>query len=621
MRQIQNQIVLSFDCLRKHLYENNYISRHNQYKIFTFIQKYKMKLRLNLTYIQAALGDVFHRFPFVMIMAAISTFFLLSQIGEQDYLKGFNTFNGAVASYTAALVLLNLQVIREVFSFSKISYYSGLAIILLLTIFYYFLLPDSESEASCMWTFAIGLCIVLHLTLSFIPYIRKYDSNYMLHYNFSLLFGWLKAFLYGMIIYLSLGLAILALDKLFNVTMGSYVYIRLFILVAGIFHSAYFLFSFPENYTNISELNSKSIFSILIRFAFVPIVILYAVILFAYIIKLFITTQALEDWVSELILWFFVTGIFTWLCTRYTYMNSESGFLKSFQRLFFPLSLPLIILLLYALMKSMNTFGIREDSYLKALLASWLILTTLIFLVMRRKEIIWLPVTLILITITGLMSGPLSVCSVPVKSQQKKLISLFEEINVIQNGKLQDSDSITHHDSSGVINDIVYYLHRKDALGFLDAYDKDSVLTQANKNFDPGMLMTVLGVSSYFYTPEMNDDFVFNMPAKQIIDIEEFSNIIPLVASYESTDLQLYARVTASGIEIVEDNRTVSTFDIRTLLNELSQSVSNPKNDIVLRDGNIFVKLYISYCYAVGNGPNMKINEIQGIVLFKKQSE
>jgi hypothetical protein len=580
-----------------------------------------MKIRLNLSYFQAALGDVFHRFPFVMIMAVISTVFTLSLVGEQDYLKEINAFNGAIAAYTAALALLNLQVTREVFSFSKISYYSGVATILLLTLIYYSILPNSDSEAYCMWIFAVGLCIVLHLTLSFIPYIRKYGSSYMLHYNFSLLFGWLKAFLYGTIIYLSLGLAILALDNLFNVTMGGYVYIRLFILVAGIFHSVYFLFSYPENYTNISELNAKSVFSILIKFAFVPIVILYAVILYAYIIKLFITAQPLEDWVSDLILWFFVTGIFTWLCTLYSGKIGESGFLQWFQRLFFPLSLPLIALLFYALMKAVNAQGIQEETYLKALLVSWLIMIVLILYVLKRKEVIWFPVTLILITIIGLMSGPLSVCNVPVKSQQKKLVSLLEEMNVIQNGSLQGSDTIIHEDSSGVINDIVYYLHRKDALGFLDTYDKDSVLTQENKTADPGMLMTALGISSYYYSSEKADDFVFNMPVKQVINIEEFSNIIPLVNSYEASDPELYAKVTASGIEIVEDNRTISTFDIRPMLNELSPSASDPKNEIILRDGNISVKLYITYCYARGKGPDMKINEIQGILLFKKLSE
>lgn len=577
--------------------------------------------RINLAILQSMWGDLIHRFPFVMISALLTTFFLMNHVGTQFSNDGFSALKYSVAAYTATLALINLQVLREAFSISNLGYYLSVAGVFILAVLYMYILPSVENEGNCLWTFAAGLCIVLHLTLCLIPYLRKYDTQFMLNYNFDLLFAWLRATLYGLIIFTAFSLTILALDKLFNVHFDSYVYLKSFVLVAGIFHSFYFLSAFPANFENQPVLHEKSVFSILVKYAFTPIVLLFAIILYAYIIKLFMTGQPIDSWVSDMILWYFIVGIFTWLCTGYEAVQTHFILHRLFKKWFFLLSLPLIVLLLSTVGHQINESGIMDDNYLKALVAVWLIVISIISFILRRKVIIWFPASLIFFVVIGLMSGPLSICTVPVKNQQKRLINLLEEKAVIQNGVLIGQDTIVHNDSSGKISDIMYYLGRKNALQFLKRYDKENIISPDTKNWEPGAVMERLGIASYFYGPERMEDFIYNLPTKQLIDIGDFDKIIPLYNDYEEATTPLYAQVFEKGIRILENAKTIAEFDIRPILHQKSTNGEDIDKGILLESENLTIRLFLISCYAKGKGPSMKINEIQGIVLYNKMTE
>ena len=127
----------------------------------------------------------------------------------------------------------------------------------------------------------------------------------------------MQSALFALLAYLALVLAILALDELFNLDVNSIFYFRLFIFITGLVQTTLFLSEIPDKYDESPSEIPKSIFKVIVAYLFIPVTILYAVILYAYFFRLILTDHSMVQWTYIMVLWYLSIGVLTWLLSGY----------------------------------------------------------------------------------------------------------------------------------------------------------------------------------------------------------------------------------------------------------------------------------------------------------------
>ena len=115
--------------------------------------------------------------------------------------------------------------------------------------YYFFLksLPQPVNEHIHLPPY-FTLLIVAHLFVAAAPYLNQLSVRDFWEYNRELFANIIIGVVFTLILFAGLSLAILAVDQLFDLNIDSKIYGRLFVLLAGIFNTTYFLFHFPKKY-------------------------------------------------------------------------------------------------------------------------------------------------------------------------------------------------------------------------------------------------------------------------------------------------------------------------------------------------------------------------------------
>jgi hypothetical protein len=269
---------------------------------------------------------------------------------------------------------------------------------------------------------------------------------------------------FTLILYAGLALAILAVDQLFDLDINGKSYIRLFVLLAGIFNTVYFLFHFPHHFEfEATDAAYNAAFKNLCKYILIPIVGLYFLILYAYSGKIVTTWSLPRGWVSSLVLGFSVAGIFTYLLNFYLPEYDGSTHVRVYKRWFWWVLLPLTLLLFIAIGKRIGDYGVTEPRFLVAHLGVWLLATCLYFLLSRHDNLKFIPVSL---GIFGLFYafGPFNALKVSERSQEGILKKILEKNGRWENGRLtRGTTDMTEEEARRALS-ILYYLDRRDAL-------------------------------------------------------------------------------------------------------------------------------------------------------------
>ncbi len=175
----------------------------------------------------------------------------------------------------------------------------------------------------------LALLLVMHLAVSVAPYLNQRSVRDFWEYNRELFANLIVGAAFTLILFVGLALALLAVDNLFNFRIPDRAYPKLFLVLAGVFNTAYFLYHFPQKYSALpavalapaepwragaeegAQPPPKSdntaynwVFRNLCKYILIPIVLLYFVILYAYGAKIGIQWSLPKGWVSSLVLGF-----------------------------------------------------------------------------------------------------------------------------------------------------------------------------------------------------------------------------------------------------------------------------------------------------------------------------
>lgn len=359
---------------------------------------------------------------------------------------------------------------------------------------YYFSLPGHFSEIDVIrfLLFAIGL----HLLIAFIPFTGKGEQNGFWQYNKALFLRILTAALYTNVLYIGLTLALFAVEKLFRVNIDMKVYQDLWLSLVGVFNTWYFLAGFPKAYATLEgKTDYPKGLKIFTQYVLLPILVLYLVILYAYLVKIVFTARWPEGWVSYLVLGFSVAGILS-LLLMYPVRNEPGNkWIPVFSRFFYFALLPLLVLLCCAIGRRVNDYGITELRYFVLLLAAWLVFIALYFLVSRKKNIKLIPVSLCLLTFLSSF-GPWGVFGVSRISQRSRWATLLEKNKILVEGKVVKSTGRVPFQDRKQISSVTSYLVDMHGYRVLQPYfaqNLDSLMKHTNAPVDT--LLSLMNLS------------------------------------------------------------------------------------------------------------------------------
>lgn len=363
------------------------------------------------------------------------------------------------------------------------------------------------------------LNIALHLLVSFAGFLpKKYNQDEYWEFNKRLFLQILTGGLYSVVLYLGLAIAITAVEKLFNIDIEDKIYGYLFFTIAGIFNTIFFLNGVPE--TNNTEhpltLSYPNGLKNFTQYVLMPLISLYLVILICYETKILVTLSLPIGWVSYLVLVFAIFGILSFLLVHPIAPETGNLWMRTFNRWFYYLLVPLLGLLFWAILYRIHLYGFTHERYYVLLLSIWLTIVVAYFITQKQPKIKFIPISM---CIAGLLSiiGPQSADSISKNSQLSRFETYLEKTEKAKLTFEQEQD----------LSSIVDFLEKNYGVEILLPYTngKLDTLVEKNKAANSSQIMKALGFQyrdSYYRQEKFENDneFYYNFHKNEQQNIE-----------------------------------------------------------------------------------------------------
>lgn len=444
------------------------------------------------------------RFPLETITAICGTIFAILNI-RQDYTNYSEFYLKAIMSCSLCLVwFVSASLFFGAKQQNNIIRFVVSLVFSLPLIAFVFNFGEKVSDVETQQFFVLNLA--LHLLVSFAGFIpREYNQEEFWEFNKQLFLRILTSGLYSVVLYAGLALAFLAVDQLFKVEFDSKIYGYLFFIIAGIFNTIFFLNGVPE--TNNKEFPLQLVYpkglKNFTQFVLLPLISIYLVILICYEAKILITLSLPVGWVSYLVLAFAIVGILSFLLVHPIANENGNLWMRTFNRWFYFLLIPLLVLLFWAILYRINLYGFTHERYYVLLLSIWLVIVVGYFLISKHPKIKFIPISMCL---AGLFSivGPQSADSVSKYSQLSRFESLLQKA---------DGKKLTFEQEKE-LSSVVFFLKRNYNFEVLIPYAPKKLEPLYKKDKDPGPseIVASLGFeyrSEYEQKAKENDSFSY----------------------------------------------------------------------------------------------------------------
>jgi hypothetical protein len=385
-------------------------------------------------------ATVAYRFPLTLLCALVLGAALmydvrLGSIGfrQLPWLYPVLSTAGLGLSLTLALAL-----VAERYGWRPAARWAGQAAAVALLLGWYALAPAQPGQTTLL---RFGLLLLgLHLAVAAGPYLAELrggaDTPGFWRYNETLLLRLLTAGLYSGVLYVGCALALVAVDNLFDVQVNRHAYGYLFFALATWFNTWVFLAGVPRDFAALEQDRTYPRGLLLFtQFVLLPLVVLYLLILYAYLARIVLHWELPKGWVSLLVLALAVAGIFALLLIHPIREAAENAWIRTFARWFYWALFPLLALLAVAIGTRVRAYGITEERYFVLVLAAWLCGMAGYFLLRRGQGIIWIPVSLGVVALLA-AGGPWGAFAVARRSQLARLQATAARYQLLTKGKL-----------------------------------------------------------------------------------------------------------------------------------------------------------------------------------------
>ncbi|MDP4238579.1 MAG: DUF4153 domain-containing protein [Bacteroidota bacterium] len=313
---------------------------------------------------------------------------------------------------------------------------------------YCFTLPEKLFEYQYYQLIALG--IVLVLSAFFISFLNRNNEIQFWNFSRNSLIELFISFVFSAVLYAGLSLAILSLDKLFNIHIEREVYSNLAVVCFVIFAPVYFLSNIPDEVEKRKrDILSDKIIKIFGLYILLPILAAYTLILYVYLFRIILKWELPNGWVSMLVS---VLGMAGFLCTiiLYPFRSSNENKVVDILSRYFPVLLfPLLVLMSIGIFRRIGDYGLTINRYYVLILNIWLFLISFYLFVSQSKHIKWIVISFTIVAFLCSV-GPWSVYNLTRHAITNQLEKQLNEAHLLNKGKIitgrdkmQQVDSIT----------------------------------------------------------------------------------------------------------------------------------------------------------------------------------
>lgn len=576
--------------------------------------------------IKEATTQTLFRFPLEIFCALSGTVLMLWQIDQDN--PDDQVVRLILCAILGLALFLSLTVMAESYAFSKVKRAITQTLGALLLVLCWFILAPIETETSIIrYSF---LLVAFHLLVSFAP---KTTIEAFWEYNKQLFLRILISGLYSGVLFVGLCIAIASTDFLFDLDLDSKIYQRLFVVIAGLFNTVFFLAGVPNHFENLQQDYPKGL-KIFTQYVLIPLATIYLVIILLYEGKVILEWSLPKGIISWLILGYAVYGILSILLVHPVRHSEGNNWIKNYSRLFYILMVPLLPLLCLAIIVRIQSYGITELRYVVLVLAAWLTGVTLYFLFSKQQNIKVIPFSLAILALLSAW-GPQSASSVSESSQRNRLIRLFDSQGSWRDNKLQPMPAnITDSVGNETINQLRFMTERYGAASLLTILSqnlndsiakKDTIKNKYTRRYaGTELLRKELGLKSY-YSKNKNNYTEYYQGSTTTVDfsIEGYTRIFS-VSWYNQGNDELSIVQDGDTLRIqIEDKlykANLATIYKNIELLEETESRNNMVPDQLMinigQEGDA-AKLIIRQIDYEKDTVGRKLNNLQGFLLHK----
>jgi len=417
--------------------------------------------------IRQAAGDArvaFRRFPLVLVCAAVAAVLGIIMVsGPGDDFARFRW----LATCTLGLplfVAFETTCERRGWTGSRRVTLLGAGVLVLVGFF----LLSGGWTMTMLATRYVQSSVAFHLMVAFLPFTAYPARQAFWQYNRTLFLRFLLAGLYTTVLFVGFAVAILAIDKLFAVHVDAEVYGYLWVVLAFVFDSWFFLGGVPDDIDALEHRTDYPLgLKVFAQFVLIPVVTIYLLILSAYLVRVLATRIWPSGWIGWLVSSVAATGTLALLLVHPIRDREDSRWVDGYGRWFYVALLPSIGMLVVAIFQRLDQYGFTERRYFLLILAFWLAAVALYYGITASRNIRLIPVTLCILAIASI-AGPWSAYSISERSQANRLSNLLTAQGLLVDGTLRRSTAEAPPEVSREISATMRYLvgsHGSTSLG------------------------------------------------------------------------------------------------------------------------------------------------------------
>jgi hypothetical protein len=363
--------------------------------------------------------DTFARFPLVSFLAFILTLILvIFADANHPMIKSYPNFDIAnKVAFTLTLAIPFFLVLRLISNKRMLTLFG-----MVFTLLYYILLPNSFGEEEIVMQRHLLFILALLIFIFPAPFLfRSVKNTKFWEWMQQIIFAFISALLFGLILYLGLQGGLYAFEKLFSIEINHSFSKQLALIIFGIFSFNYFLAQIP-NYPLLLPLRSYSkVENIFTKYILTPLSIAYFLLLYFYTFKLIYLAELPSGLLAWLILIFSAVALITFLL--WTPLWSEKT--EKYKKWIWIAILIQTLVLGLSIYLRIEQYGFTQNRYFISIIGIWLLLISLYFIFYKHARYTWMFVSFSLLLLFTQV-GTLSVYNVSKKSQLEQLSTLLK---------------------------------------------------------------------------------------------------------------------------------------------------------------------------------------------------
>jgi len=465
------------------------------------------------------LKNTIQRFPLsilAILLLSISAFLLLNYHKEFAYLDKLLVFSiQALVAFTA------FTLYREAENKESLNYFvMGCSVITAaISVFIATTFEDAFLSIFSLFSVAIVLAL-LFAPFGFYP-LSKAEKGEILankvndnsasfwYFNFQTLTAIFFAAITALILGVGLSIIFASMTYLFDIQFNQYLYGNIWLFVWSLLFPFYILVNIDNNF-DYQQQNCqfpKGV-RIIASYILVPLMSIYIVVLYAYMVKILLQWQLPQGNVGWMVSIFGIVGITTKMII-YPLRKIGSRSLILFESYFYPTLLCPTLLLFLAISVRINDYGVTESRYAIGLIGLWFLIVSLLAIFQPRQ--FHLKTAAVMLSFLCLIAsfGPWGMQEFSTQSQVKRFTLLLKQHGLFKGGQALNAKRENIRVPSKAIisiDSIANYLARMKKgrklitpmFKSLIAQSQDQTKNSVNNTLNSGyQIMLLLGLEAY----------------------------------------------------------------------------------------------------------------------------